>query len=181
MRRGLSYFAACALAALSPLWAGAYGARSVPADRFPGWPTEAFGRAITPRALGQREALLADRFPGRVGRFHDGRDEWIVRWIAAPTRELHSAADCYRALGYAISGEGVVRDAQGREWGAFDATTRRDAVRVLERYESADGLSWTDRSAWYWDARTGAGAGPWWAWTRVTPRGADHGTTGERL
>lgn len=174
MRGGLSFFVACALAALSPLWAGAYGARSVDLDRFPGWPSHAFGRALSPRAMGEREALLADRFPGRVGRFHDGRDEWIVRWIAAPTRELHSAADCYRSLGYAVSNQRVVRDADGLEWGAFDAETRRESLVVTERIESADGLVWTDRSAWYWDTRTGSGDSPWWAWTRVARR--DEGT-----
>lgn len=170
MSHRLSFFLACAFAAAAPLWNGAYGAKSVDPDHFPGWPSELEGHALVQRELGPDEAPFARRFPGRVGIFDADSETWILRWIARPTRELHSTADCYRSLGFKIDGHSVVVDESGREWGSFDASKRTERLRIFERIESADGVAWTDTSAWYWSVVTGHSQGPWWAQTRVITR-----------
>src|SRR5262245_3744823 len=92
---------AAAVAALVPLTERSNGtAAGAP---FPGWPTEYEGRALIELPLTQRETAFVQDFPGRVGRFTDGTREIIIRWVGAPTRRLHSAADCFRGSGYAVT------------------------------------------------------------------------------
>src|SRR5262244_3280163 len=93
-------FAAVA-AALAPFVVRPDGA--VASTPFPGWPTHYEGRALVELPLTPREATFTQDFPGRVGRFSDGQREIIIRWVGAPTRLLHSAADCFRGSGYAIT------------------------------------------------------------------------------
>ncbi len=83
---------AAAAAALAPLVARSGSAAPVAEGNFPGWPTQYEGRALTELPLTQRELAFVRDFPGRVGRFSDGRREIIIRWVGAPTRRLHPAA-----------------------------------------------------------------------------------------
>src|SRR5262245_4519810 len=92
---------AAAAAALAPLVTRSGGA--VASAPFPGWPGHYEGRALVELPLTAREAAFTQDFPGRVGRFSDGQREIIIRWLGAPTRKLHSAADCFRGSGYAIT------------------------------------------------------------------------------
>ena len=69
------------------------------------------GAAVRPLALSAVEQRFAERFPGRITRLTDGRQIVVLRDVAAPTRMLHPAADCYRALGYRIEGERLERTA----------------------------------------------------------------------
>jgi hypothetical protein len=85
---------AAAVAALAPFATRSSGA--VASAPFPGWPTHYDGRALTELPLTPREAGFTQDFPGRVGRFSDGQREIIIRWVGAPTRRLHPAADCFR-------------------------------------------------------------------------------------
>ena len=63
------------------------------------------GVPVRPLALSAVEQRFADRFPGSIARLTDGRQIVVLREVAQPTRMLHPAADCFRALGYRIEGE----------------------------------------------------------------------------
>jgi len=132
-------------------------------DGFPGWPAEHESRVLQELPLGEREAAFARDFPGRATRFWDGRREIIMRWVAEPTRRLHSAADCLRSVGYAIAPLPVRRDADGRLMGCLHAHGRDGDLAVCELIRDARGGSWPDVSAWYWNAVLGFSQGPWWS------------------
>jgi hypothetical protein len=153
---------ACVLAALAPF--------AVPAPApmeqtgFPGWPTSFEGRPLQPAALSPIEQRFAETFPGRIGRFSDGRREVIMRWIAAPTRKLHAASDCFKGSGYRVKPLPLeVSDAI--TWGAFSAERGTQQLHVREVITDDNGRRWTDVSAWYWAAVRGETAPPWWAIT----------------
>jgi hypothetical protein len=52
-------------------------------------------------------------------------------------------------------------------WRCFEAHQGGQRVRVCERIVDANGLAFTDTSAWFWAASLGQSAGPWRAVTRV--------------
>lgn len=153
--------AACALVqALAP---------AAPAPAAPGtweWPHAWDGAPLRPLALSPVEQRFARQFPGALLRATDGRQALVLRHVTAPTRMLHPAADCYRALGYRIAGIGLEDDAAGRRWRCFIATRANgQPLRVCERITDAQGQAFTDSSAWYWAALRGRSAGPWLAVT----------------
>lgn len=155
---------ALAAAAFAP-----FAARRAPAgismDAFPGWPAEFEGRPMRLLPLAGREAGFVRGFPGRIGRFSDGTNEIVVRWVVEPTRKLHPSADCFRGLGYAIVPADSSRDAAGRRWSAFLAVKGGETLLVRELIEGPDGRSWSDVASWYWPAALGRAPGPWWAFT----------------
>lgn len=169
MGRG-ALIAALAAAALAPLAAGPAPAPAS-ADSFPGWPAEFEGRSLKPLPLADREEGFVRDFPGRVGRFSDGANEIVVRWVVEPTRKLHPSADCFRGLGFAIVPADSHRDALGRRWGAFLAVKGEQELLVRELIASPDGRSWSDASSWYWPAALGRASGPWLAYTVARPAG----------
>jgi hypothetical protein len=161
---------ACALGgAFGGAGAGARVTTSVPATELPqSWQ----GAALRPLALSAVEQRFADRFPGRIARLTDGRQIVVLRDVTAPTRMLHPAADCYRALGYRIEGERLERvtaalDAPVQR--CFTARKPGVALRVCEQIEDAQGQRFADTSAWYWAAATGHSSGPWRAVTVTRP------------
>jgi hypothetical protein len=103
-------------------------------------------------------------FPGKIGRFTDGKREIIVRWVKEATRMLHPASDCFQGLGYSVKPLPVHRDDKGSLWSSFAATKGNDRLRVYERIHSDSGETWSDVSAWYWAALR-ADSGSWWAIT----------------
>ncbi|WP_399678292.1 hypothetical protein [Xenophilus sp.] len=134
------------------------------------WPREWDGAPLRPLALSAVEARFARQFPGDIARMTDERHLFVLRHVVRPTRMLHPAADCYRALGWRIERTRLERDEQARLWRCFHA--RRDAsgaLRVCERIEDAAGQAFTDTSAWYWAGVGGRSTGPWQAVTVVTP------------
>ncbi|CAN5879009.1 hypothetical protein BH11PSE13_BH11PSE13_14080 [soil metagenome] len=153
-----------------------------PIAAFHEWPREWDGVPLRPLALSEVEHRFADRFPGAIARMTDGEQMFVLRQVEAPTRMLHPAADCYRALGYRIAQARLERDAQERLWRCFNATRNPSSsasgassqqgqtLRVCERIVDAAGASFTDTSAWYWAAASGRSTGPWEAMTvaRVT-------------
>jgi hypothetical protein len=152
---------AAAAAALAPLIARSNGAT---ADApFPGWPAEYGGRALVELPLTPRESAFVQDFPGRVGRFTDGRREIIIRWLGAPTRKLHSAADCFRGSGYTITPIAARKNGDGSTMGCFRATLRGTSMTVCEVIRDERGGSWSDVSAWYWDGMLRSSAPPWWS------------------
>ncbi|MBI1891565.1 MAG: hypothetical protein HYS18_13015 [Burkholderiales bacterium] len=123
--------------------------------------------------LSPLEQRFARQFPGQIGRFTDGRREWIVRVMDKPTRMLHPASDCFRGMGYTVDPPRVRSDGKGEHWRCFTAT-RKDTsgakLKVCERIFDARGKQWTDASSWYWSAlmaKATQASGPWWAVTQV--------------
>lgn len=163
------FIVCCALAAIAPLLPSRSNA-PINEAAFPGWPATFEGRELKPPPLSPREERFVADFPGRVGRFTDGRREIIIRWVARETRALHPASDCFKGLGYSIRPLPLVTDESGQRWSVFKATMNGESLRVMERIYSAHGdQSWTDVSTWYWQALLGKTNGPWWAVT-VTER-----------
>ncbi|MBO9642912.1 MAG: hypothetical protein J7603_07285 [Pseudacidovorax sp.] len=136
----------------------------------PEWPATWDGVPLRPQALGEVEARFARHFPGHIARFTDGRQVLVMRQVERPTRLLHPAEDCWRALGYRILQARLEHDARGRLWRCFHAERAgRSAQRVCERIEDAAGRAFTDTSAWYWASWRASAAGPWTAVTVVSP------------
>jgi len=158
-----AFLVAVVAAGLAPL-IGRAGDTAVAANsNFPGWPTSHEGRALTELPLTAREAAFVQDFPGRVGRFTDGRREIIVRWVGAPTRRLHPAADCFRGSGYSVAPMPVRKDAAGAAMSCFRASHGADTLVVCELIRDQRGASWPDVSAWYWSGMLGTSAAPWWS------------------
>ena len=159
----IAFWLACAAAALAPLAGNTPGTAST-ADGFPGWPADFEGAALTQLPLSPIEQRFGQNFPGRVGRFTDGRREVILRWVAGATRKLHPAADCFKANGYALVPQPIlVKD--GERWSGFSAARGMQKFEVRERIVDANGAQWSDVSAWYWAVQLGQTTGPWWAVT----------------
>lgn len=119
--------------------------------------------------LAEREARFAREFPGQIAVFAapDGRTV-VVRRVLRPTRKLHPAADCLRAVGYEIKERPIFTSAAGVDWGACEAMRGDERLQVRERLVGDDGRRWTDASAWFWSAALGRARGPWWALTELT-------------
>lgn len=162
----LCFTASCLLAAVLPLReARDTRPQGDASTRFPGWPGTFEGRALHPLPLTERETRFAADFPGHIGRFSDGQRELVLRWVEAPTRQLHPAEDCFRGLGYVVTPQPSERSADGASWHRFHAERGGMALRVSEAISDGSGGRWTDTSAWYWSALLGHTPGPWWAVT----------------
>lgn len=149
--------------------------RTVPtSNAFQEWPATWDGAPLRPLALSEVEHRFAQRFPGTIARLTDGTSMFVLRRVDAPTRMLHPAADCYRALGYRIRHARLEHDAQQRMWRCFTASRQGgQTLRVCERIVDAEGNAFTDTSAWYWSAAGGRSKGPWQATTRATQVSSD--------
>ena len=128
-------------------------------------PTRWDDRTWRPMALDAVEQRFAARFPGRIARLTDGERVLVWREVAAPTRMLHPAADCYRGLGYRIGEARLEADAAQRLWRCFAADRDGRRLRVCERIVDAQGQAFTDASSWFWAAQLGQSVGPWQAFT----------------
>lgn len=166
MRRSfVFYIIACVCAALVPFLAAQPETHSRAAREvaFAGWPAEFEGKKLTQLPLAEFEQRFATDFPGRIGRFTDGKREIVVRWVTEATRQMHFASDCFQGLGYTVTPLPVHRDGQGSLWASFAAVKGSEHLRVYERIHNDAGESWTDVSAWYWSALRHENGGPWWA------------------
>ncbi|RRD57902.1 hypothetical protein EII20_04845 [Comamonadaceae bacterium OH2545_COT-014] len=148
----------------------------------PEWPTRWHdGQPLRPLALSAVEARFARGFPGHLARLTDGRRILVLRQVQRPTRMLHPAADCYRALGWRIEDEGLMQPAAASRTSpaspapgdglqrCFTARQGNTRLRVCEQIEDAAGRRFTDTSAWYWAAALGQSPGPWQATTVAQP------------
>ncbi len=159
------FLALCIVAALVPLASRPSPAQPHSVAR---WPETLEGKPIHRVPLSEAERGFNSDFPGEVVRFSDGEREFIVRWITAGTRKLHSAADCFRGLGHTIHAAPIHLDEHGRRWNCFTATRGPNRVGVRERIcDEKDTQSWTDVSAWYWSTLLGRSRGPWLAVTII--------------
>ena len=85
----IAYKAAFALAmGLSLLWSAASAlyqpGPAAPAAAFHEWPQTWDGAALRPLALGEVEQRFAERFPGAMARFTDGRGTLVLRQPSSP-------------------------------------------------------------------------------------------------
>ncbi|NJD06160.1 MAG: exosortase/archaeosortase family protein [Methylococcaceae bacterium] len=135
-----------------------------PVEADPDWWEALPPQGLIRLALTPQDQNWLRHFPGAVARFGDGRREWLVRHVETPTRSLHPAADCFRAMGYEVTAA-KVHELDGIRWGCFHATGPSGSRQVCERILDSRGRAWTDVSAWYWDAVLGRTQGPWWAVT----------------
>jgi len=168
MKPAALFFCLCVIAACAPLWSTSTQ-RDDSSEAFPGWtavPLPTDSTNIPPSA---REARFASDFPGKIGTFTDGTRTYVVRWVHRPTRKLHPASDCLRALGYEVKPTPIFAAADGSHWGTSRAIRGNEQLRVSERIVSSTGREWTDVSAWFWSAALGHNAGPWWAITIFEP------------
>jgi hypothetical protein len=153
-----------ALLVTAPFWRAPR--EPVPVEvAFPGWPATFEGRPLRELPLTEREERFGEGFPGRIARFTDGRRELILRWVAVPTRQLHSAADCFQGLGYSTTGPTLWRQEDGSAWHRFTAARGTVRLTVREAITSGTASRWMDVSQWYWEALLGRTQGPWWAVT----------------
>lgn len=130
-----------------------------------GWPAVYEERRLIPIEPDAVEARFADRFPGQLARFTDGRRQLVFRYLKTPSRQLHAAADCFRGAGYKVEPQPLRRDGEGKLMGCILAERDDRTMRVCERVFDAHGGSWYDVSSWYWSAVLRQSAGPWWAVT----------------
>lgn len=149
----------CAVAALLPTFERRPVAASAAA--FPGWPTQWEGEPIREVPLNARELRFNSNFPGRVAKFTDGRRELILRWVTQGARQLHGSADCFRGMGYSVTPQPGVNNGSGGVWSSFMAERGGQRLLVRERITDADGIEWTDVSAWYWSVLLKRSTGPW--------------------
>jgi hypothetical protein len=129
------------------------------------WPTHFRDQPLTRMPLSELEQRFTRGFPGAVARFTDGERMLIARHVERPTRQLHPAADCFRAIGYTVERSRPVIDGLGEHWNCFAVARDGRRLRVCERISDQEGREWTDTSAWFWAAQYGGG--PWRALTVV--------------
>jgi hypothetical protein len=159
---------ACVLWGAAVTWArpGESAARQSPGVELP---VQWQGQPLRPLALSEVEQRFARQFPGTLARMTDGRQVLVLRAVHRPTRMLHPAADCYRALGYSVARQQLHLDDERRMWRCFEAARAGHALRVCERIVDERGIGFTDASAWYWSALLGQSHGPWQAITVASP------------
>ncbi len=167
MRQTKFFLITCLLAGLVPFYPRMEASR-IDLTPFPGWPTTLSALPLRELPLEPQEKSFAKSFPGQIGRFTDGKTEYVIRWVTQPTRMLHPAADCFRGNGYDIHPLPLKVDIDATVWGSFEASNDNKTFSVQERIYSDEGYSWTDVSSWYWAAIFGKTTGPWWAVTRVS-------------
>lgn len=129
--------------------------------QFPGWPETFDGAALVEEPQSEFEAKFAQNFPGRIGRFRAGRRTVILRWTTRPTHRVHGASYCLRATGWRIEPLPLEGDGAGA-WSAFRAMRGGEALNVREQVRGADGTTFADVPAWFFNALLGRTAGPWW-------------------
>lgn len=125
------------------------------------WPIRWDGRSLERMPLVAADRALVGDFPGAVARFSDGQRQIVLRQVAEPTRRLHPARACFRALGYRLSAAPM--RARDRSASCFLAERGGTTLRVCERVQDAEGVTYPDISGWYWAALLRRSHGPWLA------------------
>ncbi len=167
----LAFFVGCAVCAVLPFIS--QGQSASPAQPMPepkaGWFAPQAGEVLHPLPLSVRQGQIAAAFPGEIKIFSCGNSTVVYRCVTEVTRQLHPAADCYRAGGYQIKYLPPSTDAQGLRWGVTEASRGVEKLKIKERIFDDHGHSWIDVSTWYWAVLTGRTRGPWWSVMTVAP------------
>ncbi|MBS1992083.1 MAG: archaeosortase/exosortase family protein [Cyanobacteria bacterium SZAS LIN-2] len=127
------------------------------------WPTSFDSAPLLTIPLTPATAEFAKNFPGEIRVYTAGRRTVVLRHIEQATRQLHPAADCYKASGYEIKYLPLFTDREGNRWETLEAVKGTERLQVRERIYDGKGRGWTDVSAWYWAAMMGETRGPWWS------------------
>lgn len=162
-------FIAAVFAGIAPFLKNTAGGTTPSGDQVR-WPSHYEGRPLTELPLSKREEAFVRNFPGHVARFTDGRREVIIRRVDAPTRRLHSAADCLRAIGYDMTPLPARTDATGMVMSCMRAKRGNEILEVCEIIRDGKGASWPDVSQWYWSALFSTQGGPWWSYSVAEAR-----------
>ena len=155
-RAELAFAAACALAALAPLYPRG---RAQPVAAPQPW-------AAVVEHSWQRTALSArdvSSGPLAIARFREAERRHLVRQLREPTRSLHSAADCLRAEGWEVQRTAAAL-ADTRGAGVWVATRAGARIHVEEWVVDARGERFAELGEWYWSALFGRSQGPWVAY-----------------
>lgn len=135
---------------------------------FTGFTFEGLTLPLEPLPSTPMEQAFAATFPGTLGCYGWSGQQVILRRVTTATRRLHPSRDCLRAAGYDTTESIIEAHADGSHWASFTATRGAYRLRVRERIVSeANDSSWTDPSAWYWDALLHPLNGPWRAETVI--------------
>jgi len=134
------------------------------------WPESEQGIWLEPVALPKEQAAFLENFPGAVRVYHAGESIWIYRWVTRPTRQVHPAADCYRASGWETRSQGQVTSPDGTRWSLTIAERGVREIEIHEQIRDQEGAKWTEPSQWFWEALLGPSEGPWWVVSRIQPR-----------
>lgn len=132
------------------------------------WPTEYEGQKLRPLPLSGSEEEFAKNFPGKIAVFQTDKQTIIFRRVNQATRQLHPAADCYRASGFKITNLPRQTDQAGINWNVLEAQKSTRHLEVRERIYDDYGHNYTDVSQWYWAAFWSQTKGPWCSITTVT-------------
>jgi exosortase/archaeosortase family protein len=159
------FFIACVTAAFVPFFSSAHVNFNANEDMK--WPTVYEGQNLKPIALSGSEATFANNFPGKIAMFKTDTQTVILRRVNQATRQLHPAADCYRASGFTIKNLPHLVDQDGKTWNVMLAQKATRKLEVRERIYDGDGQNFVDVSRWYWSAFWGTSKGPWWSVTAV--------------
>ena len=158
------FFLACAIAAVTPF----FTQQKSQVKQEEQWPTTYEGQKLRPLPLTGSELEFARNFPGSIAMFQTDKQTIIIRRVRHATRQLHPAADCYRASGFRITNLHRETDGAGRAWNVLLAQKSTRRLQVRERIYDENGQDYTDVSQWYWAALWGQSKGPWWSITTVT-------------
>jgi len=163
------FLLACVAVGVVPILSGASATPAAPAQPLHDWPVSWNGSPLKRMPVNPALGEFLRDFPGRMAEFqvvHTGQ-RMFLRWTPVPTRMLHTAEGCYRAMGGRVSPLPAVKDRHGHTWSRFSvgwqdggetvvrqcyfAVERRPSTRKLEE-RVAGARSWPDASSWYWGA-----------------------------
>ncbi len=157
----------CCVAAILPLIGSHPDSKTEANSDFPGWPSTFEGTQLIPIAETEAQKRFAEEFPGKIKAFTNGKQTILLRWVAHPTRQLHSSSDCYRGLGFSVKWLPMLIDKDGSRWSTFEADKATEQLVIRERITDSKNASWSDVSSWYWAATMQRTHAPWWAATVV--------------
>ena len=160
----------CAIAAALPVLQSNSQPDHQPATHEFAWQRTFEGAALAPVELDAKAKAALHRFPGAVALFTDGARYILMRQVTRATRQLHSSADCLKGMGHDIRSRTIItrreddsHDSHDRRWARF---TTDKGIEAFEQIRSQrDHKTWTDVSAWFWDATFHSADGPWLAVT----------------
>jgi len=137
------------------------------------FPSTFLGERLIGLPLGEEDREFAKGFPGAVGKFTTGQNQIIIRIVERPTRQLHPASHCLKAVGFSIEPQAMIIDGYERKWGCVRATKGETRLKVMELIVDPTGQHWSDASAWFWPAALEQSSGPWIAWTVIERDGSE--------
>lgn len=143
------------------------------------WPQTWDGKQLAPVLVTDAMKAWLKDVPGQYAQFRLGDSDTrvLLRLCKGPTRDMHSAQNCYLAQGGTCKPEPTFRDEAGRLWSRFQYRSKYGLLTsVRECYFALDwdhpeggdlnewlgGVdSWPDASAWYWASKiSGRRTGP---------------------